>query len=259
MALARFAVGAVLSVGFSFAFRVPLRVTNWGALAGRGFFGAVAMTLYYLGIAWTSSGRATLLMNVAPVFILIIGTLFFSEPFHWASLAGLLACMAGAILILYDGTSYPLAGSLACLAGAFFRDFAINFVRRLRTSQHSSYLVYLSACVFGIPFTLHSAGEARTLSWSHAGPLLFVSVIMFGAQIFMGYGYKHTTATTGSLLSYLVIPMVVVLSAVVVDEQITARFLAGAAGHRGRADCRNGVGGLRRRNGCESVIVEDEG
>ncbi|MCB9477777.1 MAG: DMT family transporter [Deltaproteobacteria bacterium] len=228
MALARFVVGAVLVFGAVGITRRPLRVTNWRAWIGRGLFGALAMVFYYVGIAATSSGRATLLLGMAPAFVLVIGALFFSEQFRWGYVFGLALCIGGASLILSDGSSYPLWGDLTLLAAALMRGFALNYIRELRTDAHDPVTIYFAVCVFGLPMVLHTAPETAHITASNLPLLLAVSAIMFFAQIFFAYGFKHTSAVAAGLLTYLVIPLAVGLSIVFVHERITPRFIAGA-------------------------------
>ena len=158
----------------------------------------------------------------------MFAVLFFSEAFRLRSLVGLAACLSGAVLILYDGSAYPILGSLLVLLAAVFRGFAANFLRLLRAEGHSSYIVYLSACVCGLPLTAPFAGEVRHVNAQNVFPILFISAIMFAAQVLMSWGFKHTTAVKGGLLYFLVVPLTVGLSVILVDEVITVRFLVGA-------------------------------
>ena len=79
VAFVRFAVGAVL-VALQAAVRgTSLRPVRLGPLFLRGFFGGIAVLLYFLSIAALPSGTATLLNYTAPVFTATFAAIFLGE------------------------------------------------------------------------------------------------------------------------------------------------------------------------------------
>jgi len=73
---------------------------GWAGLAFLGLLGtALGFTLYYLGILRLGAGRATVFINLVPVFGLLSGWLILDESLGWSLAAGLILVLSGIRLI----------------------------------------------------------------------------------------------------------------------------------------------------------------
>src|SRR5512138_3059315 len=68
-----------------------LKVRDFKSLALRSIFGCGQMILFFIGVALTSSGRATLLMCTHPIFAALFGLVLFGERLPKAVFIGVLA------------------------------------------------------------------------------------------------------------------------------------------------------------------------
>jgi len=223
----RFAIGVVLATVAVLARKRRVDRATVPDLLLRGLFGAFSMIASYVAITMTSPGRAVLLANTYPVFVTIFGALFFGEkPGRrvWGSLA---LCVAGAVLVVRDGSGANLAGDIVAIASSLFAGIAVNYVRRASTRGVDPFLLYLSPAVFGLP-VLFIAPEPA--SFPGLWPLLFligVGVGAFVAQALMARGYRSVSASKGSVTFFLETGLTVLLGALFAGETLSLRFVLG--------------------------------
>jgi drug/metabolite transporter (DMT)-like permease len=232
----RFVVGAQLaSAAIAIAAareRKPLaegfRVKEPGAMLIRAGLGFAQMSLFFVGVAMTSSGRGTLLNCTHPIFAALFGLLLFRERLPMGIFVGIALGFAGACVVFWDGSSYSLAGNLICVAAGAANGIGMHFVRRVRQG-HSASLVYLAPCLFGTIATSFALPGLSTIAVADWGPLLLIGALAFAGQFLMGWGLKFIAATAGSLLGLSEILFAVSLSAVFLGEAMPPRFFLGGA------------------------------
>jgi drug/metabolite transporter (DMT)-like permease len=215
-----FTVSAILISGQKF------KIYNKKYWILRGMAGAVAMICFYVAIHLTSSGRTALLEKIYPIFVTIFSYLFFKEKITKSIIVSLVLCTAGVFFIIYDGSKYSVAGDLIALCAGVAAGFAIIFIKKARETD-SSLIIYLSPCIFGmvtIPFSFH---EFSGVTSGGIFLLMLIGLLTFVAQVMMAYGYKEVPAAKGSIIFYLETVLTILLSLMIVNEEITARFIIG--------------------------------
>jgi drug/metabolite transporter (DMT)-like permease len=215
-----FTVSAILISGEGF------RINNKKYWVLRGVAGAAAMISFYVAIHLTSSGRTAMIEKIYPIFVTILGFLLFREKITKGIIVSLVLCTAGLFFIMYDGSSYNIVGDLIAILAGIAASFAIIFIKKARETD-SSLIIYLSPCIFGmatIPFSFH---EFSLITTNGFFLLFLIGFLTFAAQVMMTYGYKEVPAAKGSIIFYLETVVTILLSLVIVNEVITARFIIG--------------------------------
>jgi Predicted membrane protein len=225
----RFVIGASLCLAvLAFGYR-SLKPARPGIVLLRGLFGACSMVMSYMAISLTGPGRAALLSNTYPLFVLFFGSLFFGERFDPRVLLSIAICTLGAILVMRDGSGAALSGDLLALGSAVAAGVAVNFVRR--GSQHdNAFMLYLSPCVFGLPvlaFAPMPSGGIASGGALGLALVLGVGLVAFVAQALMAFGYREVSAASGSVVFYLETAVTVFLGALFAGEVFNLRFAAG--------------------------------
>ncbi len=215
-----FTLSAILISGQGF------RINNKKYWILRGVAGAVAMISFYVAIHLTSSGRTAMIEKIYPIFVTIFGFLFFREKITKSIITSLVLCTAGLVFIMYDGSKYNIVGDLIAILSGIAASFAIIFIKKARETD-SSLIIYLSPCIFGIVTIPFSFNEFRLITPHGFTLLLLIGLFTFAAQVMMAYGYKEIPAGKGSIIFYLETVLTILLSLVIVDEVITARFIIG--------------------------------
>jgi drug/metabolite transporter (DMT)-like permease len=203
------------------------KIYNPKDLLLRGFFGAVAMTFFYLSIQHTGAGRASLLSNTYPVFVAIFGAIFFGEVFKLKHAISLMISILGVFLVFYDKAHYDFLGNLFGILSAVSAGFAVHFIKRARAGN-SVFTIYLSACLFGLLICFPAAHEAVHITFGM--PLIFllcVAVFAFLGQIVMAYGYGFVSASKGSLLGLMEVPFTILLGVLLLGEKLGPLFIVG--------------------------------
>ncbi|MEW6515559.1 MAG: DMT family transporter [candidate division FCPU426 bacterium] len=225
VSLVRFGLGAVFCVLALAWLRREWRVQGWRVWAIRGILGSLAMSLTYWAIQLTSSGRAILLADTYPIFVAIFGYLFFREAITRRHVGGLIVGMLGVLLVFYDRSQYGWLGNLLAFGAGVVGGVSVHYVKLAR-SRNNPFLVYLSACLFGLIWCLVSAGEVRHLNGQGAFALVLVAVFGFVGQVLAGYGFKYVSATTGGIAGLAEVPLTVAFSALL-GEEMRPRFWLG--------------------------------
>jgi drug/metabolite transporter (DMT)-like permease len=227
----RFAVGAILCAIVMLAHYRSLKPVKPGLVALRGIFGALSMAMMYAAISLTEPGRAALLSNTYPLFVVVFGALFFGERFDPRVLLSIAVCSCGAFLVMRDGSGASLVGDLIAIGSAIFAGLGVNFVRR--TIQYNNpFMLYLSPCLFGLPlFAFVPAGSVGAAGQGGLSLffLLGVGIFAFVAQSLMAYGYRAVPAGSGSVVFYLETALTVLLGVLFAGERFNLRFGAGLA------------------------------
>ena len=226
LAFGRFIIGIILCVLFIIILKKGFVINDRKLWVLRGFYGSVAMILYYLSIQITSSGRATLLNLTSPIFVALFGYLFFKEEIKLKHLLSLSLCIIGIIFVYYDGSRYSLLGNTLGVLSGVFAGMAIHYLK-LSGEKDNPYMVYLSACVFGLVISVFSIKQASALTVNSALILIFAGITAFIAQMFLTNGYQHVSPTKGSIISTMTVPLALLFSYFFVGEEMKLKFFVG--------------------------------
>ncbi len=201
-----------------------------------------ALPSYLFAFAQTkiTSSVAGVLNSLTPLFVLLLGILFFKQAFSGAKLVGVLIGLIGAIVLTIFGNEGAIEfdNLYICyiiLATIFYATSA-NTVHHYLQDMNS---VTISAAAFiplGIPcliylmttdfYTIFQTHEAATSSLMYIILLAMASTVM--ASVLFFQLVKKTNAVFASLVAYI-IPIVAVLWGVIDGEPITVFHLIGMA------------------------------
>ncbi|MBN1616459.1 MAG: DMT family transporter, partial [Spirochaetales bacterium] len=92
---ARFFIGAILGISQLAITKTPFTVVRFKPWIGRGIFGSLGMTLYYLSISLGTPGRASLFNNSFPIFVAVIALVFLHESVRKTTIAGIIMAFVG--------------------------------------------------------------------------------------------------------------------------------------------------------------------
>lgn len=120
IAIARFGVAAVVMLALTHLVlrkRLPAG-KEWGRLSVYGLLNiTIYLGLYVIAMQYVSAGLATLAIAVNPVFISLIGAIWFKQPVDRLTVVSLVLCMAGILIAAYPLllASYATPGGLTLL------------------------------------------------------------------------------------------------------------------------------------------------
>ena len=201
--------------------------------SGRDWLGLVAIGVLWFGIYnlalnqgehHVDAGTSAMLLQISPVLIAVLATLFLGERFTpWLG-CGLLLAFAGVVLISVSqpGGHSDIAGVLLCLLAALVYSIAL-VVQKPLVSRLSAIHVTWLACTVGAVMCLPFAGQlvddtraapASDIWWVvYLG--LFPTAIAFTTYAF---ALRHMTASSLGITTYLVPPLTILMGWVFLDE-----------------------------------------
>jgi len=186
--------------------RLPASRGDFLRLALAGLFFAGDLAVWHWSINFTSVANATLLANVAPVFVTLGGWLLFGQRFSGRFLLGLVLAMAGAAVLMGQSLSFGveqlLGDALGLLAALFYASYILA-VGRLRATFSTATIMAWSGVVTAItllPVAL-LAGEsllpATAFGW---GMLLGLALFSHTCgQSLIAYALAHLPAAFSSV------------------------------------------------------------
>jgi drug/metabolite transporter (DMT)-like permease len=237
LSLGRLAVGAVALAVVAVSRGLPRpSPRDWAGLVAVGvlWFGVYNVALNQ-GEHHVDAGTSAMLIQLSPVLIALFATLFLGERFTGWLAAGLALAFAGVVLI---GVSQPgghrdIAGVVLCLFAALVYAVAL-VVQKPLVSRLSALHVTWLACTIGAVACLPFGGQLVTAT-RHASASDIWWVVYLGlfptAIAFTTYAFalRHMTASSLGITTYLVPPLTIALSWVLLGETPPAVAYAGGA------------------------------
>ena len=207
----------------------PKSLADYGMLILPGAVLALDLSAWHLSITMTSVANATLLANLAPVFVTAIGFLFFDAKVTRVFVLGLVLALAGVVVLKGGPAAFgngDLRGDGVAMIAAFFYGCYILAIGTLR-SRFDTIRIMLwstaSAAVGVFPLAFFFDGHmlpASLYGWSVVFGLAFVSHA--GGQVAIAYALAYLPAAFSSLTLLLQPVVAAILAWALLNEQITA-------------------------------------
>jgi drug/metabolite transporter (DMT)-like permease len=212
--------------------------------SGRDWLGLVVIGVLWFGVYnvalnqgehHVDAGTSAMLIQISPVLIAVLATLFLGERFTpWLGV-GLVLAFAGVVLI---GVSQPgghndLVGVLLCLLAALVYSIAL-VVQKPLVSRLSALHVTWLACTVGAVACLPFAGQLVSAT-GDASPSDIWWVIYLGlfptAIAFTTYAFalQHMTASSLGITTYLVPPLTIAMGWLFLGETPPGMAYVGGA------------------------------
>ena len=188
-------------------------------LALAGFFFAGDMSLWHFSIHYTTIANATLLANLAPIFVTLFGYVLFKDRFTGLFLAGMGLAILGAVTLMSDSLQLSRQSFIGDILGVITAVFYASYilaVGRLRARLATRVIMFWSTlfcALFLLPLTWLS-GEAWLPQSAYGWGVLVglaLSAQVFG-QGLIAYALAHLPVAFSSV-SLLFQPVIAALAA----------------------------------------------
>ena len=234
VAMIRMAVGLLPAVVVARWRRAAMNFHRLDLILYRGFFGGLAVMLYFLAIQHSSVGVATLLNYTAPIWSGIFSMLFIGEHFSGRVLIPLPIALAGIVLVVHaHAAPGDVLGfgrwEIVAACSAVASGIAVTAMRAARRGENS-WSVYASFCLLGMlvnmPLAIAGWKTPRGTEWL---ALAATSLFAMGAQLLLTFTLRWIDAMTVGVISQLAVLVSMALGALFLDERITLDAAIGAA------------------------------
>lgn len=224
----RFAVGLGIGLVQLAVTGTPFKVVRFKPWLGRGFFGSLAMMLYYVSISTGSPGRATFFNNTFPIFVALFAIIFLKDKVRFATIIGILIAFIGMYIVLADDHSSTLSANIIGISSGFFAGISYHFNKRASLTEHPI-VIYLGVCIVGILMTGFSVIQAVNLDLYSVIILILAAAGAYFAQIALTIGLRDIPITEGSIHTFVKIPMTSLGALIFFRDPITIALVAGTA------------------------------
>jgi drug/metabolite transporter (DMT)-like permease len=234
VAMIRMAVGLMPALLVPRWRRAAMHFRRLDLILYRGFFGGLAVMLYFLAIQHTSVGVATLLNYTAPIWSGTFSMLFIGERFSSRVLFPLPIALTGIVLVVHAHAApgdllgfgrWEIVGACSAIASGV----AVTAMRAARRGENS-WSVYASFCLLGMlvnmPLAIAQWKMPRGTEWI---AIAATSIFAMGAQLLMTFSLRWVDAMTVGVISQLAVLVSMALGALFLDERITLLAAIGAA------------------------------
>lgn len=205
-------------------------------LAAAGACFAGDLTVWHWCIHLTTIGNATLLPNLAPIFVTLIGWIAFGARPGGRFLLGLAIAMSGALTLVGGswavGSDHLLGDGLGVLAALFYSGY-LTLVSRVRARRSTAvvmtYSTIAGAAVLG---TIALAAGERFVPETGRGVAVLLALAWFASVVgqgLIGYALAHLSAAVSSIGLLLQPAAASVLAAWLLGEPLGWRQAIAAA------------------------------
>ncbi len=217
--------------------------SNWKILLIAGLSGPfISQVLQYIGLELTTASDALLLMNLTPIFAVILAAPILSERITIEKIVGLILATIGATLIVLNTTPehmafdfWRLLGDFIVIVSTFF--FAINGIAgKIAIKSIDAISTTFYSTLFAVPFIWISAAllddvtVLLTMSMQAWFVVIWVALANTVIAFILYYeSMKHIEASLIQIMLNLIAVWGVVLSILVLHEVVTYLQVIGGA------------------------------
>lgn len=194
----------------------------YAALASLSF--TTDLTLWHYSITITSVSNATIIVNSAPIFVAILGFLFFKDLLTKGFILSFLITYVGIIGLIYYSNNYAngkIIGDILCLVAAFFYALYLLVIAKLGSENSLNIIFYttLFCCIFSIiPMLLHGGNIIPSTQFEWANLLMLAVLCQFGGQYLITHGIGNISPSEGSIGLLMQPITATILAAIIFDE-----------------------------------------
>jgi drug/metabolite transporter (DMT)-like permease len=220
----------------------PAICRDWKKMVGFGILGTGYHNMFsYLGLQYTTATNGVMLNSAIPVFIMILGVLFFGQKLRWLQVTGVTISLAGVLAILSRGDVAVLAhlqlnvGDIILLASMV--QWAFYTLALKWKPADIPALAFLCVCaIVGViamtPAYLIAMAMGSEIKWSWpvVGALLYVGIVpSFIGYIFWNRGVELAGAEVAGMFIHLMPVFGSVLAWLFISERLYLFHLVGLA------------------------------
>jgi drug/metabolite transporter (DMT)-like permease len=166
---------------------------------------ACDMSAWHWSLQFTSVANSTIMVNTAPIYMVLIGVLIFKEPISRQFIISFALTYVGVIGLVYFSNSITesgLFGDLLALAAALLYATYLLIISRLGTESSINIIFYTTffTALFSLIFALFESRDFLPSSLDQFYNLLIMAILcQLGGQFFITFSLPKLTASFGSI------------------------------------------------------------
>ncbi|RJE87021.1 DMT family transporter [Paenibacillus sp. 1011MAR3C5] len=196
-------IGTILVVAIMRQQRIAFSRKGIPMLAFRGMMGGLYMLAFFYTLAKLPLTDASILAQMAPIFVIVLSALFLKEKISRKSIGLLLVVFLGAFVLLKPNaySSYSVFAIVGLLSALFSAAASISI--RYLSKKHSSYEIVfyftVTSMLVAIPFMMN---HYVSPNWREGMLLLLIGIVSLIGQLFLTKAFTHENAIVVQVVSY---------------------------------------------------------
>ncbi|MFF2888386.1 DMT family transporter [Paenibacillus sp. NPDC057967] len=196
-------IGTLLIVAMMRQQRIAFSRKGVPMLAFRGMMGGLYMLAFFYTLAKLPLTDASILAQLAPIFVIVLSALFLKEKISRNSIWLLLVVFLGAFILLKPNaySSYSVFAIVGLLSALFSAAASISI--RYLSKKHSAYEIVfyftVTSMLVAIPFMMK---HYVSPNWREVALLLLIGIVSLIGQLFLTKAFTHESAIVVQVVSY---------------------------------------------------------
>lgn len=196
-------------------------------LFARSLLGLGGVTCFFYAVDHLLLADATMLTKLSPFFVAVFAAFFLGERPSRAVVLGMVAALAGALLVIKPRFDLSVVPALVGLGSAVFAGGAYTCLRSLRSKEASETIIFHFSLVTVVGLLPFAAAELRVPQGIEAVWLLGIGTAAAVGQFGLTLAYRDGPAAEVSVYSYAMILVAALLGYVFWSEVPDALSLLG--------------------------------
>lgn len=198
--------------------------------AAAGALNGVSSLLYYNGLTMIDAGVGQMLYSLYPLFVVIIRRLDGQRVSNWTKVRLVMALTAVVLIVTPRGGNVDLLGAALMLgAGMMYAAHLAVSQRVLYEMPAQTVALYVLTSMTIVVCTAYVIHGPSTIPMAGLPPTMMLAGITVASRLLMFMGVKQLGSIQTALLGVTEILVTLVLSIVILNEQMAARQWIGAA------------------------------
>ena len=241
VACIRIGITGIVLLPFAFSRRKFVSTKQTGTILIQGMFGNfIPAFLFPIAQRFISSSAAGILNSLSPVWVFVLGILFFSAKYKWVRLLGIFFAFAGVILLLLlepsHGATTNLSYGLVIVLATLMYGLSANVIKKNLHDVHPLTITSISFAMAFIPalLFLFTTDFFSVLQNNPRALTSLIYILILGicgsaiASIIFNRLVHNTSALFASSVTYLM-PIVALMWGYIDGESIQLNDFAGMA------------------------------
>jgi drug/metabolite transporter (DMT)-like permease len=233
LAFLRFLTGFVIIGTYVVVSGKPVKPVKSFYVYMRGFFNALSVIFFFMGVQYSNISKANLLNMTYPVFVMLLSPLINKEKNTHSVILYLTIIMAGIYLIVIPGHSGSgfsdiNKGDIFALLSGITAGFGISFLREARKSNGIPVILFYLMGTGTVISGIFAASTFIIPTGIYILYIVIMAVLSFTGQLLITVGYKYIDAAPGSLVSSSRIVFAIILGVTIFSDPLTLRIIIGS-------------------------------
>ncbi len=227
----RFFTGFIITSAYLTTTRQSVRMVKPFNIYMRGIFNTTSVIFFFLGVQYTTVSNTNLLNMTYPVFVFIIAPFITGERIQRDLLIFLIFVVTGIYLtVIPAGSNFAAVnrGDIYALLSGITAGFGISYLREARKSDSTQTILLYMFAIGSTIAGLLIFNDFILPGKKYIIDIFIVAILSYFGQVLITAGYKHISATAGSIVSSSRIVFGIMLGVIFFSEPLTARIISGS-------------------------------